>query len=118
MTKFSFIGVHDGGENAHCPHCGAEGRWIYVWSEDGVVMGAMAGCYKALTGHLTKSDKDKYFILLSEKQAKNKPLNSWDRSILRLLDYKHTGKYPDNWLDKKIDEVLRQRARYLRERHY
>ena len=124
MKTFKFLYVEDHGpcDNGHasavCPHCGAEGRYVYHWEEDGEHRAAMAGCYKMLTGHLQKDDFNRYFQLLSEKQAKNKPLNSWDRTVLRMLDFKKEGKYPDDWCDSKISEAIRQRARYLREKHY
>lgn len=117
MTKFRFISVEDHG-SACCPHCGSEGRYIYTWSEDGVVKSAMAGCYKSLTGSIEKNEEDKYFELLAEKQAKNKKLNGWDKSVQRLLGYKLAGKYPESWCDEKINEVLRDRKSYLSKHKY
>jgi hypothetical protein len=54
-----FLGVEDMGEeaDAHCPHCGAQGRYIYYFEcEDGTRRGAMKGCYK----HFPKSWTEKY----------------------------------------------------------
>ena len=117
MVQFEFIGVRDYGETC-CPHCGAEGRYIYEWKENGVVKSAMSGCYRALTGHLNKGEKEKYFELLFEKIAKGKKLNGWDKSVRRLLDYKLAGKYPESWCDEKINEVLRDRKSYLSKHKY
>lgn len=117
VSNFKFLGVEDCGATS-CPHCGAEGRYIYTWEEDGIPRAAMAGCYKALTGHINKDDKQLYFELLSEKQAKNKPLNGWDKNIIRLLQYKSDNTYPKEWCDKKINDVLSERQIYLqRKRH-
>ena len=77
----------------------------------------MAGCYKALTGKLEKGEKEKYFQLLSEKQARGKQLNGWDKTVIRMLQFKQEGKYSPNWCDDKIDEALRQRKQYLSRRH-
>ena len=119
QTSFRFIGVDDTGpeSGARCPHCGAEGRYIYHWEENGEHRAAMAGCYKVLTGHLKKGDFDEYFQLLSEKQAKGKKLNSWDQSVIRLLKFRESGKYPVEWCDRKITETIKERARWLREHH-
>lgn len=121
---FHFLYIEDCGpcDDGHCaavcPHCGSEGRYIYHWTEDGQERAAMAGCYKALTGHLRKGEYEHYMELLSEKQAKNKTLNSWDRSIIRLLDFKKTGRYPEMWCDQKINEQLSERKKFLAKRHY
>ena len=109
---FKFIGVTDCGETC-CPHCGADGRYVYTWEMDGVEFSAMAGCFKALTGRMCKDDEARYWILLAEKQVKNKPLNGWDKSILRMLEFKQSGKYPAEWCDQKIKETLRDRQFYL-----
>lgn len=112
---FKFLGIKDYGSTC-CPHCGSEGRYIYSWQENGIIKSAMAGCYKLLTVHIEKGDKDKYFELLSEKQAKGKKLNGWDINVLRLLSFE--CKYPKEWIDNKIHEVLRQRQQYLNKRKY
>ena len=116
-ANFEFIEVKDFGETS-CPHCGAEGRYIYFWLQDGVKMSAMAGCYKALTGKLAKNDEAKYMELLSVKLAKNKDLNGWDRNIIRLLDYKKESKFPEDWCNQKIKEILSQRKSLLARKGY
>lgn len=110
---FQFIGIEDTGtaSGACCPHCGAEGRYIYKFKIDGVPRGAMAGCYKALTGRLEKGDDVRVYELMAEKQARNKPLNGWEKSLLRLESFR--GKYPDEWIDQKIRETLQHRKAFL-----
>lgn len=78
----------------------------------------MAGCYKALTGQLSKGDEDRYFELLAEKQAKGKKLNGFDTSVMRLQTFAQEGKYPKDWCDMKIRETLRQRKQYLATRRF
>lgn len=117
MNTFKFIGIKDYGSTS-CPHCGAEGRYIYTWEEDGVIRSAMAGCYKMLTGKVNKGEKEKYMELLFEKQAKGKTLNSWDKSIIRLLSYITENKYPESWCNQKIDQVLSERKIYLSKKRY
>jgi hypothetical protein len=117
MATFKFIGIKDCGSTS-CPHCGAEGRYIYTWEQDGTVKSAMAGCYKALTGMVSKDEETRYFELLAEKQAKNKPLNSWDKNILRLQGFLNEGKYSADWINSKITEVLRERKMFLAKKRY
>jgi hypothetical protein len=109
--KFEFIGVKDCGETT-CPHCGAEGRYIYEWAEDGQPRAAMAGCYKLLTGKLEKNDVQKAYQTLAEKQAKNKPLNGWEKTIMRMEAFKAEGKYSKEWCDEKIREAVSQKKMY------
>jgi hypothetical protein len=112
MENFKFIGVKDCG-TASCPHCGAEGRYIYQWEENGVARSAMAGCYKMLTGKLSKGEDVRYFEILAEKQSKGKELNGWDKNIIRLQGYLSENKYSKEWVEMKIKEVLSQRKQYL-----
>ncbi len=120
ITSFKFITVEDCG-SACCPHCGAEGRYIYHWEMNGKGYAAMAGCYKALTGHVSKDDKVRYFEILAEKQAKNKTLNGWDKTVIRMQKYAldnigDSGKV--NWALGKIDEALGQRQQFLNKKRF
>lgn len=117
VIEFQFVGVEDYG-HACCPHCGAEGRYVYTWIDNGVMRSAMAGCYKLLSPKVSKSDEERYFESLAEKQAKNKKLNKWDKNVLRLLNFKQTGKYPEDWCDRKINEVLMERKAWLKKNRY
>jgi hypothetical protein len=65
---------------------------------NGTTYSAMAGCYNQLTKDFSKTDKEKYFQTLAEKQAKDKDLNGWDKNILRLLQYKKENKYSEKLL--------------------
>lgn len=114
---FQFLGVDDTGpeSGACCPHCGADGRYIYTWAEYGQVRGAMAGCYKLLTGKVLKGDLERRIEKIAEKQAKNKPLNGWDKTIVRMLEYKAAnaddpGKVA--WADNKIHQAISDTKRY------
>lgn len=110
---FQFLEVVEGD---CCPHCGADGKYIYYWSEFGQVKGAMAGCYKLLTGRIKKSDIENYIESIAVKQAKNKPLNGWDKTVLRMLKYKadnasDSGKV--SWADGKIADALREKNQFI-----
>ena len=117
MKGFKFIGINDCGSTC-CPHCGSEGRYIYTWEFNGEVRSAMAGCYKRLTGMIEKSDEDRYFELLSEKQAKGKELNGWDKKIISLVSAIESKKITFDWGWLKIRETLSQRKIYLSKKRY
>lgn len=114
---FQFIGVNDTGpeSGARCPHCGAEGRYIYEWYEYGEKKAAMAGCYAALTGQIKKSDVDKHIERIAVKQTKNKSLNGWDKTIVRMLKYisenqNDNGKV--SWANNNIFQAVRDAKAY------
>lgn len=120
-APFQFIGVDDTGPESHacCPHCGAEGRYIYRWAEYGKVRGAMAGCFAALTGKIKKNDVDSYIQRLSVKLAKNKPLNGWDRTVVRMQKYISDNLGDEGkaiWANGKIREAVADAKRYQAER--
>lgn len=106
---FQFIEVTDTGGDSCCPHCGATGRYIYHWAEFGKMHSAMAGCYKALTGRLDKDDVSSHIERIFVKQAHNKPLNGWDNTILRMLDYKAANQEDSgktSWAENKIIQAV------------
>lgn len=103
--------VHDG-DGTCCPHCGAECRYVYVWAEFGKMRSAAAGCYAALTGHLKKDDYEDFMVKLSLAQAKNKPLNGWQKTVVRMLEYIQQGKYSEQWCNEKIWDAIREQKRF------
>lgn len=68
---------------AHCPHCGAEGRYI-TWfiTEGGAYHGAMRGCFSLFPKSRYASRVE--FILTKERSAQRKgwKLASWDQKVL------------------------------------
>ncbi len=115
--SFQFLGVNDygspmDGDGTICPHCGAEGRYVYKWAEFGEIHAAMAGCYKALTGHIKMNDMDAFMKILSEKQAKNKPLNTWQKTVVRMNEFIEQGKFSPEWCESKIWEAVREQKRF------
>jgi hypothetical protein len=112
--QYQYIETKDCGSTC-CPHCGAEGRYIYTWAEFGVIKSAMAGCFAALTGKMKMGDTDSFIQKLSVKLAKNKPLNGWDKTVLRMQQYivdnpNDEGKKA--WAKAKIAEAVRECKMY------
>lgn len=108
---FQFLEVKDYGY-ACCPHCGAEGRYIYSWAEYGQVRSAMAGCYAGLTGQVKKDDYSTFMEVLSRKQAQGKPLNGWQKTVLRMQQFIADGRYSEDWCNQKIKEAISQQKQY------
>lgn len=117
---FIFLWVQDTGpeSGARCPHCGADGRYIYHWMESGKHRAAMAGCYSALTGKIKKDEVVKFLESINLKNSRNKPLNGWEKNALRLQDFSLAGKFPPDWCLQKISEIVSQRKQYLANKGY
>lgn len=109
---YQFIAVDDTGGGACCPHCGAEGRYIYIWAEFGKTHAAMAGCFKMLTGKLDKGDIENFMQGMAERQAKNKPLNGWQKTVLRMYQFIEEGRYSEDWCMQKIREAIAGQRAY------
>lgn len=81
--------VEDAGEfgGTNCPHCGAEGRYIYWFTcEDGTQRGAMKGCF----GHFPKHQFVQYHERIMDKQKENAKkgwkIASWDAETLDAIE--------------------------------
>ena len=115
---FQFLGVEDTGPadcgrfNGSCPHCGAEGRYIYHWSEYGKHRAAMVFCYKMLTGKVDKDDETQFMEILSRKLAQGKPLNGWQKTVLRMYAFIEQEKYSFEWCRNNIIEAIAASRRY------
>lgn len=84
-----FTGMSDSGEygNATCPHCGAQGRYVYNFIvEGGERRGAMAGCIQRFpVSQIAKVHKG----LLKKAQeyaSKGWTLPSWDLAIVEAIE--------------------------------
>lgn len=96
--------VEDAGEfgAVHCPHCGAEGRYIYWFTcEDGTSRGAMKGCF----GHFPKHPfADRYAQILDKQRANAKKgwnLASWDTDVMSAIERFTKGEIVE-WQAKEI----------------
>lgn len=77
------LSVDDCGEGAICPHCGAEGRYIYSFlCEDGTQRAAMRGCLGKFPQHPVFAP-EMTRILDKERRYKNAgwTLPAWDEEI-------------------------------------
>ena len=72
----------------------------------------MAGCYKALIGVLEKGDDDRFYENMAKKLATGKPLNGWQKTVLRMQQFMTEGKYSTEWCQQKIKEAIADQKRY------
>jgi|GEM_PF-7099414 len=100
------------GDGTCCPHCGADCRYVYHWVEFGEMRGAASGCYAALTGKIKMDDYDSFIKKLAENQTKNKPLNGWQKTVVRMFEFIEQGKYSAEWCNEKIWEAIRDQKSF------
>lgn len=70
----------------------------------------------ALTGKINKSDIENHIERISVKQAKGKALNGWDKTILKMLEYKQNNSEDSgkvNWANIKIAEAVAACKKYV-----
>jgi len=99
-TIIQFTGMHDGGPcddgpTAVCPHCGADGRYVYFFKcDDGTSRGAMSGCIKLfpvspvakIQERLVKKQHE-----LRVKYGKDAHLNSWQSKMMDSIETFQAG---------------------------
>lgn len=87
-----FTGLHDagpadGGKGSDlCPHCGADGRYTYLFHcDDGSDRGAMAGCVKLFP--VSEIAQAQQAAMAKEPGRRN----SWDKTILQAVEDLRVG---------------------------
>lgn len=114
------LDVQDYGEGAaaSCPHCGAEGRYIYTFQcEDGTTRGAMRGCFARFPQH--PFAKRHAALIQKEKDYTEKgwTLASWDQDILAAIHDFASGTITEQQAQDRIRAAERRAADY-RERKF
>lgn len=84
-----FDGVTDSGEYgaATCPHCGADGRYVYHFTtEDGQRGGAMAGCIQLFPVSALADEHKRILERQKDRDKRSQKLASWDVAKLEAID--------------------------------
>lgn len=110
----------DSGEygNATCPHCGADGR--YVWwfrCEDGTRRGAMAGCIRLFPVSQIAKAHQAIIDKAAKYEKKGWSLPSWDQSKLEAIEAYAAGEITEGDALRTIEDADRK-ARAYRQRRY
>lgn len=95
------FGPSDGEGSTNCPHCGANGRYVwYFICADGSRRGAMRGCLKLFHQSAETSRYSKLIQEAFDRQAKakeeGKNLASWWREMVEAAEEFGNGKLPDH----------------------
>lgn len=115
----AFDGMHDTGPadprpNGTCPHCGAEGRYIYWFVlEDGSRHGAMAGCLKLFP----QSETAKEHQRILDKQRQGKKLNGWDNDNLDAIEGLKVGRLSKDEAIRIIRQNHAKRDAWIRNKY-
>lgn len=115
------LDVEDGGPNggALCPHCGAQGRWIYHFlAENGQQYGAMKGCFRKFPKHPLAAEAAELLERQRERQRKGQELSGWDQMMLAAIE-----DYGEHRISEAqaMDIIRAQKARkaaWMKRRHY
>lgn len=100
-----FTGVHDGGPcddgpTAICPHCGAEGRYVFFFDcDDGTSRGAMRGCLSLFpVSEVAAEDKRlrERLLDLQKRFGKDAHLNRFEEQIREAIDAFYFGDITKN----------------------
>jgi len=91
----AILGCQDGGPctdgepTAHCPHCGAGGRWVWTFlCEDGTRRGAMAGCLQLFPRKEGREGRlvQEAFKRAADAKEKRTKLASWWQDMVTAAD--------------------------------
>jgi hypothetical protein len=115
----AIIGKSDSGEygNATCPHCGAEGRYVYHFlCADGTTRGAMAGCFTKFPKHRFVAIHKRILDKKQEYARNNWNLPTWDATMLKAIEDFGNGLIAEHQADAIINDASRQSAAYRQRR--
>ena len=108
------IGKDDAGEDgaARCPHCGAEGRYTYVFMTEKGTMGAMAGCIKLFPMHRFARDGQRIYDKLQSYRKTGWKLPSWDIAILETIEAFAKGEISESEAGYRIGDQKQRAINY------
>ncbi|MCL4296301.1 MAG: hypothetical protein KJ077_11255 [Anaerolineae bacterium] len=130
LPKVLYIeGLDDAGEfgAATCPHCGAQGRYIYWFvCDDGSQRGAMRGCFEHFPKH---PFADRYAQILDKEiqnakrrrpavQGQGWSLASWDASIKDAIEKYGAGQLSEAAAWEAIREADRAKKQWMKRRGF
>lgn len=111
------VGVGFDSQPAMCPHCGAEGKYVYYWIENGQKRGAMAGCFAKIMRGIDLGEVNNEIIKARAKEAKKEQLSGWDKTILRMDSFIQEGKYDKSWCESKIKDVILDKSNFMKKKY-
>lgn len=102
-----------------CPHCGAQGRYIYFFTTDnGQSYGAMKGCFRKFPKSPYADRMAKLLGKEKEFKAKKWKLASWDQDSINAIRAYGEGKILQKDLDRILAESDRAKYLYMKKKGY
>ena len=106
-------------EPAHCPHCGAEGRYIFWFHcEDGSFRGAMKGCFSHFKRHPFADMTGLILTKEREYQAKGWKLAKWDVDTLEAVQAFARGEITEQEAINRIHVATAAKQAWMRKKGY
>lgn len=110
-------GPCEGGASAICPHCGAEGRYVYSFlCDDGTRRGAMRGCFSKFPRHRFAVESARILDKEADYKKKGWSLPTWDRDMLDAILKFADGVLPEAEAEAAIRAAKTRRDAYKRRR--
>lgn len=124
ITRFISLTDHgpcdDGEPSAHCPHCGAGGRYIWTFQcDDGTTRGAMKGCVQLFRVSPIATIDQKLTARLEDLKKRFGPashLNGFDQKQRDVLTAFYDGQLPENAALLKIRSLENEKINWRRSR--
>lgn len=110
-------GPCDGGASAVCPHCGAEGRYVYTFRcVDGSTRGAMKGCLSKYPRHIFASESQRLLDKEADYKKQGWNLPSWDVEIKDAIFAFADGSISESDAMSRVRTAQETRRRYRERR--
>jgi len=110
-----FTGIEIG---SNCPHCGAEGKYIYQFTVGTRKMEAMAGCYKKIVASQSNSILNSLVENTFKKKMTDKSLNGWDRKIIDMMKAYEKGILNKDGMTKELTKIHEEQIAWKSKKRY
>jgi hypothetical protein len=115
------LGLEDSGEfgNARCPHCGAEGRYVYHFTcADGTTRGAMKGCFSHFPKHRYAQRMARIAGKENDLRGSSRTLASWDLEVAEAIRAFADGTLSEVEVDRRLWHADAQKNAWMKRRGY
>jgi hypothetical protein len=103
---------------AVCPHCGADGRYVYHFlCEDGKVHGAMKGCIQLFPHHKLTSKIQAVFAKQRDYEKKKWKLASWDQEVIDACGALQSQTISVQDWERRVNDAFNRRNAYLAQKY-
>lgn len=112
-------GPMEEGRGGACPHCGAEGRYIYIFlCSDGTTRGAMKGCLSKFKMHPFAKAAQRILEKEQENRKKGWKLASWDVATMDAVHAFAQGEITEDEASARIRQATAEKTTWMRKRGY